>query len=476
MGTHTTTSPAGRDAAAATAELGAWVSQLDPAAVPATVVDRLGLVVLDVVGVAAVGARTADHRALRHAWAAPAGPAPLFGTGETAPVDTSAWLNAVAMACLELDEGNKYAKGHPAVHGFPAVLALAAERDASGDDTAAALLAAYEVAARFGRATGLRAGAHPHGNWGVAGAAAGCARLLGLGPGACAAAIDTGAGMPIAGHFDSATTGNPVRDAWLGAANTSGLAAARMAAAGVARNTGTAALSLGSLLGEFDPRELTAGLGTRWDITAGYFKRHASCSFTHPAADAILELADGGPIADVRVETHALGAGLSGTDWDNRLSAMFSTPFVVAAAALDGAVGPQTYTRHRQADSRLRELARRVTVVAADDLTARLPAERATRVTVRYADGDTRTAEVPNPVGDADHRPFDRDAVTELLRGWLGDDDLLDRLVAFSTRFAASPRVGEALRGLAHVPDGTTPDGTTPQNTAPDNTAPDKEE
>lgn len=459
---------------AATAELGAWVSRLDLAAAAPAVVDRLGLVVLDVVGVAAVGARTAEQAALRHAWAAPAGPAPLFGAGETAPVDTAAWLNAAAMACLELDEGNKYAKGHPAVHGFPAVLALAAERDASGADTAAALLASYEVAARFGRASSLRAGTHPHGNWGVAAAAAGCARLLGLGPDACAAAIDTGAGMPIAGHFDSATTGNPVRDAWLGAANTSGLAAARMATAGLARNTGTASLSLGSLLGEFDHRELSDGLGTRWDIMAGYFKRHASCSFTHPAADAVLELGDAGPVAEVRVETHALGAGLSGTNWDNRLSAMFSTPFVVAAAMLDGAVGPQTYTERRLSDPRLRDLARLVTVVAADDLTARLPGERATRVTVHYTDGRTRSAEVPNPVGDADNRPFDRDDVTELLRGWLGDDGLLARLADFSRGFASSPRVGDALRGLAGVPEA--PAGPVAGGCAAGKFSPEKEE
>ena len=104
-----------------------------------------------------------------------------------------------------------------------------------------ALLAAYEVAARFGRASRLRPGAHPHGSWGVAGAAAGCARLLGLDADATAAAIDTGTGMPIAGHFSSALDGNPVRNAWMSAANLSGLAAARMARAGVARNTGTAA-------------------------------------------------------------------------------------------------------------------------------------------------------------------------------------------------------------------------------------------
>lgn len=89
---------------------------------------------------------------------------------------------------------------------------------------------------------------HSHGSWGVAGAAAGCSRLLGLPGEGVAAAIDAGAGLPVAGHFASALDGNPVRDAWLGASNVSGLAAARMAAAGVAHNTGTPAVSLGDVL------------------------------------------------------------------------------------------------------------------------------------------------------------------------------------------------------------------------------------
>ncbi|MEU8342541.1 MmgE/PrpD family protein [Spirillospora sp. NPDC048832] len=437
------------DAGAATARLGEWVAGLDVADVPGPVLDRLSLVLLDAIGVTALGAGLPETRALRAAWDAPAGPAPLIGAGRCASVDAAAWLNAVALVCLELDEGNKYAKGHPAAHGFPAVLALAAERDASGADTAAALLAAYEVASRFGRASRLRPGAHPHGSWGVAGAAAGCARLLRLGPDAAAAAIDTGAGLPVAGHFSSATDGNPVRDAWMGASNMSGLAAARMAAAGLARNTGTAALSLGTLLGEFDAAELTGGLGERWDITRGYFKRHASCSFTHPAADAVLGLRGGldpSRITGVLVETHALGAGLASPEWDNRLSAMFSTPFAVAAALLHGEVAPGADL----GDPALRALARRVRLAEAPDLTARLPDERAARVTVELDDGAVRTREVPNPVGDADHRPLDEGDVLAMLRRWLpGRDELIDRAAALSRELPRLDHAGERLRGLA---------------------------
>ncbi|WP_309235956.1 MmgE/PrpD family protein, partial [Amycolatopsis sp. SID8362] len=101
-------------AASATAALGAWVAELDVASVPAAVLDRLSLVLLDIVGVTALGASLPEQRALVDAWRAPAGPAPLIGGGRLVSTDAAAWLNGVALVSLELDEGHKYAKGHPA--------------------------------------------------------------------------------------------------------------------------------------------------------------------------------------------------------------------------------------------------------------------------------------------------------------------------------------------------------------------------
>ncbi|MEQ4299987.1 MmgE/PrpD family protein [Plantactinospora sp. B6F1] len=431
--------------------LGDWVAGLSWSDVPARVRERLELVLLDSLGVTVVGARQPEQRALVAAWHPAPGPAPLFGAGHRTTVEAAAWLNATALVRLELDEGHKYAKGHPAAHGLPAVLALAAELGRPGTETMAALLAGYEVAARFGRATGLRPGAHPHGGWGVAGAAAGCARLLGLPGDGVAAAIDAGAGLPVAGHFSSALDGNPVRDAWVAAANLSGLAAARMAGAGLARNTGTPAGSLGELLGSFEPGELTAELGERWDVTLGYFKRHASCSFTHPAADAALlirpELSRPEEVEEVLVETHSLAAGLDRTSWDHRLGALFSTPFVVAAALLHGEVGPDVSADDRRDDPRLRALAGRVVVRRAADLDARLPAERAARVTVR-AGGVTRVVEVPNPVGDSAHHPMAEDDVLALL-GRLLDAGTVHRVHEVAAALASSADVAVPLRRLA---------------------------
>ncbi|MCF3963445.1 MmgE/PrpD family protein, partial [Streptomyces fuscigenes] len=174
--------PTGRREAAArgTDALARWAHGLDGNDVPAPVRERLSLVLLDTLAVTLAGARTDGQRRIRAAWPRPPGDAPVLGGGFLAHTDTAAYLNATALVCCELDEGGKYAKGHPAGHTFPAVLALAATLGASGPATARALLAGYEVAARFGRATSLAPGVHPHGTWGATGAAAGCALLLGL--------------------------------------------------------------------------------------------------------------------------------------------------------------------------------------------------------------------------------------------------------------------------------------------------------
>ena len=415
-----------RNALAAQADLAAWSAGLDWPSVPSSVQRRFGIVLADALGIAIVGGRLPERDALVRAWRPSRGPALLFGTSVHTTPESAAWLNGTALVSLELDEGNKYAAGHPAAHCFPAVLALAADLDADGPTTAAALLAAYEVAARFGRATALRPGMHPHGNWGFAGAAAGCARLLGLSPEQTSAAIDTAVGMPIAGPFVAAFDGNPVRNEWIGASNLAGITSARLAASGIAHATGIAAATLGDVLGSFDPAQLVAELGTRWDVELGYFKRHSSCAFTHPAADAaLLVRADAGPagvdgIGSVLVETFSAAAGLDRPHWDNRLGAMFSLPFVVATALRAGEVRPHRFGADELIDPAVAALAAAVTVRASDEFDSALPDHRGARVTVTLRDGRQVSASVADPIGDAAYRPFDEAALTELL------DDLLD--------------------------------------------------
>lgn len=448
-------------AAGMTAALGDLAAHLSWREVPEDVRRRLSLVLLDTFAVTFAGSRTEGQRRIRAVWPQPQGDAPVFGGSALTETDSAAYLNATALVCCELDEGGKYAKGHPAAHAFPAILALAASKGCSGELTARALLVGYEVAARFGRATALRPGVHPHGNWGVTGAAAGCAVLLGLSAQQTAAAIDSAAGLPVAGHFDSALDGHRVRDAWMGAAALSGLAAARLAAADVVRNTGTAALSLGTLLGTFDPAALAQRPGENWQIEHNYFKRHAACSYTHAAVDLALELRRRhlsdltteqrlDRITALTVDSHALAAPLGRTHWENGLGAMFSIPYTVAAALLHGRVTPATADATEAEQPALFALARRVTVREAPELTARLPHERPARLTADLDDGRRVELSAPHPVGDSAHYPFTEDTLPAVLAELLGDDQaLVARLRGFADELPEVDDVGPSLRALA---------------------------
>ncbi len=415
-----------RRTAAALEELGRFVAALDPAEHP-DLREPLTRTLLDTLGVTVAGARTPEMRALVAAWDPPTGPAVIFGAGRRTVPETAAYLNGVSAVTLELDEGNKYARGHPASHVFPAALAMAQARNATGPELAAALLAGYEVASRFGRATRLRPGVHPHGNWGTAGAAAAVARLLGLDAPAMAAALDVACATVLATPFEAALAGSAARNGWVGTSNVSGIAAARMAAAGIAGNTGLAAVTLGDILGELDPGELIAGLGERFDIERVYFKRHASCSYTHPPADAALEILGENPgldherVREIAVETHSIAAPLNRTDCPTRLAAMFSIPYAVAVTLVTGGCGPDAFSDSRRTDPAVRRLMNITRIIGTKEFDRRLPEERAARVTITLDDGTSLAAEVPNPVGDADYRPFGLREIREKLDSLLGE-------------------------------------------------------
>jgi 2-methylcitrate dehydratase PrpD len=432
--------------------LGRFAADLRWDGVATEVRERLGMVVLDTIGVTIAGARTAELVALTQAWDPPPGPATLPGAGRRATVDAAAWINGTAACCLELDEGNKYARGHPAAHAVPAVLALGERLDVSGAALCEALLVGHEVASRFGRAFSAAPGVHPHGHWGAAGAAAGAARLLGADADGIAAAIDAACGLPLATHFDVATRGTFIRNTWIGAANVHGLVAARLAVAGLAGPAGTAELTLGGLLGTFDADALSAELGERFDVVLGYFKRHASCSYTHPPADAVLELRARHPglaaddVTSIEVATHHLAAPLDGDEFPTRLAAMFSVPYVVAVALVHGTCAPAAFDDAHRADPAVVRLARATTIRCTPELDARLPDERPARVVLHLADGSTLSAEAPNPIGDTDHHPFGRDDVVDKLGALLGEGDA----TALADAVAALPRA-ESLGALAEA-------------------------
>ena len=395
----------------------------------------------DLLGVTLAGMRTPELRRLVAAWGAPPGPFPVLGVPLRTTPETVAYLSAVAACALELDEGNKHAAGHPAAHVVFAAIAatLMSKAETGGHRFLTAVASGYEVAARFGRATGRRAEWHTHGHWGATGAATAASLIMGSDPQQVAAAVDAATGLMHVTPWATVLSGSFTRNLWMAGANQAGLSAARLARAGLVENTGQAAHSLGTIVGTLDPDGLVEDLGGTWLAAEGYLKRHASCSYTHAAVDLVQSLRAAEPrpaeeIVAVRVLTTSLARPLFGRNPHNRLAAMFSLPFVVANAVVNGRVDPLTMRPGSPEFTAAEAFSDRVSVAVSAELDGWLPDRRCTEVTFEYRDGSSAGLAQPNPVGDAQHFPLTEEDVHDKLVALIGAD---------STR-----HVAEAVRRL----------------------------
>ncbi len=429
--TGTPEKPAGsdRDALiAAVDRLGRFAAELTPVAIPQAVRTRIELMLVDLIGVTVAGTSTPEFAALLSAWSAPAGDAPVIGTVAATTPDTAALLGATAACMLELDEGNKHAQGHPAVHVVFAALAAAQlhEGPVSGENLFVAIAAGYEVAARLGQALRRDPQWHTHGHWGAAGAACAAALIGGAGPAEISAAIDSAAGLMTITPWSIVLAGDFTRNLWAGSANVAGLNAARLARAGLVGNTGALHSALGTIVGSIDADVVVHRLGDDWLVTEGYGKLHSSCSYTHVGIDIVQQLREVHPftpeaVKAIRVGTHSLARPLFPAGPQNRLAAMFSFPFVVATAIISDHVDPAAMDPagpHFTQASRLAELVR---MEVRPEFDALLPLERWTSVEIDLADGRTLSGSQPNPIGDADHKPLGNADIDNKLNYLIGE-------------------------------------------------------
>lgn len=392
--------------ATADRELAAFVAGFDLADLPESVTDHAGLVIADTVG-AIVGGSTeaavSDYARMRAD--GPDGTASVLGTELRTSVAGAADCNGTAGVVLELDEGHKRSAGHPSIHVLPAVLSAAEADGGSGSALLEAFVVGYEVATRVGIATSpLRSIYHMHGVWPIVGGAAAVARYRGLDADTTRHAMGIAAGDALHTVFDAAIEGATERNAYAGSANASAIRAVDRAQAGfTAVEDGLRRHLERASEDGFDADALVDGLGTRWDVERGYFKRHAACRYTHGALDAIDRVDDGidpESIESVRVETYPTAARLSEPRPENALQAKFSIPFAVATRLVNGHSRKWAFEEGRLTPETF-ALADRVTVASAADLAARVPDARSTRVRVRFADGSTIEEEVEHARGDA---------------------------------------------------------------------------
>jgi 2-methylcitrate dehydratase PrpD len=273
--------------------------------------DRARWIIADCIAVIAAGMQQPEMKAFVAMQLASAGPgnAWVIGAGRRAGALDAALLNGTAGTWLELDEGNLFAKGHPGIQVVPAAIALAQERRASGADLLLAAALGYEASARISRAAQIRLSIHPHGTYGVIGAAIAAARLKGFDAGQMRELVNVAATMGMATSRQTLLDGATVRNIFTGHSGHMGLTAARLVECGFTGEIDGVSNVYGKVLSDhFRPEEVTAGLGTDWLITQNYFKLHPTGRYVHSAIDALEDLL--GKVPGARLDV--ISSGRSG--------------------------------------------------------------------------------------------------------------------------------------------------------------------
>lgn len=436
-------------------ELVSWAAATQADAVPDAVLKRAALVLAD--NIAATVAAESEPEVQRAQ--------ALFAERSTAPEATvfnrsrvridryaAAAANGTAATWCELDEGYRLAPAHAGAYILPALLA---EAEASGANTLQVLRAltlGYEIVGRCAQAFPFATmTVHPHAAFGTLGAAAGIGLMRDYSADTLLAAVSSGATMVFAGPYNHALEGALVRNLWTGVSAWAGMRAADLAPLGLG---GVAESAYDVFVGCFgttaDPSALTAELGQRWAIASGYHKLFACCQYAHSAVEASLALGErlaqsgrtSNDIVEIAVETHPRGLTLTEVDPPTVLSAKFSMPHAMAAAAACRTGGQSAFARDTLDDPEIARLRHVVQLKPYASIEA-WPKDRPGRVTWRLADGTVWSETVESARGGLD-QPF-------------ATDELLDKIEELTR--SVFPAMSVVLHGLIEDPIGA---GTTP--------------
>ena len=228
----------------------------------------------------------------------------LIGRSERLDAMGAAFVNAIGANLFDFDDTHFPTAIHPTAPVAPPLLALAEQRGCSGAELLHALILGLEVECRIGRAVSpghYARGWHITATCGVFGAAAACAKLLGLGPRETGHALGLAASQS-AGLIENLSTA--AKNVGVGNAARNGLLAALLAQAGYAAAPRSieGALGWARAMGDTPDMDILVGeLGTRWEADQIGFKPYPAGFVFHAEIDACLALRArlGGPVEDI---------------------------------------------------------------------------------------------------------------------------------------------------------------------------------
>ncbi len=368
-------------------------------------------------------------------------PTATFVGGGRASVDQAAFFNTVLVRYPDLLDTYLTPGGlcHPA-DNFGAILAMAEHVGATGGDFLLALAVAYEVQCRFSAEVPVMARGLNHALQLALSVTAGAAKLLKFDAGHTASAIAASAVDNIslaAVHAEPVSTWKGISPAITGMR---ALYTTLLVGRGVSgpRSLLDGPNGLVQLFGQpidfrTEDRSLTC-------VEKTYLKKYCALIHGQVIIDATLALRDenrlcADDVAQVTLEVFqtaydiAGGGGYGDKDHpQTKEQADYNLKYLAAVALLDGQVGPEQLETTRVRRDDVQHLLRRVTVVAAPDLTAGYPERTSARVRIETRDGRCVEREQSDFEGSPS-RPMSWNRVVEKFR-WLAEPFADDSLQA----------------------------------------------
>jgi len=364
----------------------------------------------------AIGA--ARHPAVDAALAAvnelePAPQATILGRSERADIAGAALVNGIASHTFDFDDTHLKTIIHPGGPVASAALALAERTGASGRQFLDAIVLGADVACRVGDAiypAHYDRGWHITGSTGMLGAAAACARLLGLDVDRTTMALGIAASQPtgVREQFGSMTKAlHP------GAAARAGLMAALLARHGYTASQRALEAPRGLLQTystQWNWNAITDALGERFEIAYNTYKPFACGVVIHPSIDGCVQIATAhrlrpDDIDRVDLRVHPLVLELTGKKSPRHgLEGKFSVYHACAAAIIFGQAGESEFSDAVVARPDVVALRERVTATIAGDV-----AEDAADVTIHCRDGRRLHMFVAHALGSLERPMSDAD-------------------------------------------------------------------
>jgi len=376
---------------------------------------------LNYVGVAVGGSR---HETVDHAIAALApfsgkAEASLLGRRERFDILNAALINGISSHIFDYDDTHLKTIIHPAGPVVSAALALAQHKHVTGEDFLLAMLLGIEAECRIGNAvypSHYDMGWHITGSCGVFGSAAACGKLLGLSEQQMVWALGIAASQPVGLKVQF---GSMTKSFHPGRAAQNGLTAALLAAQNYTSDDAALEGKDGwaqALSRAVNWREVTDGLGTRFEAALNTYKPFACGIVAHPAIDAAIQLRNAyklsaSDITAIELRANPLVLSLTGkTEPTTGLEGKFSIYHCIAVGLIYGAAGERQFQDAVVRDPTVVALRRKV-IVHPDPLVGTAQCD----LVVRLKDGRTLSRHIEHAVGSLEKPMSDTELEAKFL-------------------------------------------------------------